>query len=715
MAKNLMPKKGAQLSDSGFPAASLVCYENDGVPIIAVVLGFKRDKYCVLNDRGREVELQAIRMHALPGSLPSDKISLEAKTKYLNEISKGAAEVAAEISIEELWSVVASQQRSYQVKELCELYFSNNELERHFGVWLALIQDKVFFKRTKEGFLPRALSTVDELRRAEARHQEKMRMRRETLEFFRARLSKQQGGAHIDIPSQIQPMIELLEEIASGAAHIDNQSQREAKDMVDLADSELGLNLHGNREQRVFALLCAIGHFSRNTNLALYRNRLPREFKPEENECAAHIKLPETIEAWRERDKVHASQRGARIDLTALDCFTIDDISTRDMDDAISLEQTQGGYRVGIHISDVASVVEPDSILDLAARCRATSVYLPEAVVHMLPPEIAENKASLIAGAVRPCLSCLARFDHAFTFLAADIVPSLIRVQRRYTYDQVDALLEEENGTLQTLYAIATSHETSRLEGGAMKIYKRDLQISLDQSGNPTIMEFDEHGPARSLVGECMVVANKVLAEYAKSNKLAVVYRLQDPPDKDRVRASTGAAAPSDGPAADYSARAILKKSTTSLNPGPHAGLGLDAYLQGTSPIRRYVDLINQRQILHHLRTGNGLYSSEELLKLLYETDQPLERASAVTKETRRFWLLRYLELRMEKRASHREPFTIQGCVLRTDLKHPLVELDEVFMPVIVRTDKPVKVGDVLTLRLVSINPQSDFIRLEMM
>jgi exoribonuclease-2 len=258
--------------------------------------------------------------------------------------------------------------------------------------------------------------------------------------------------------------------------------------------------------------------------------------------------------------------------------------------------------------------------------------------------------------------------------------------------------------------------EQERLERGAQKVFKRDLVIDVADDGTFALREIDEHGPARGLVGEMMVLGNALLARFAVEKRIPVVFRRQEAPDEDRAPATSqdreaapGEAAP--GPAADYAGRSRLKKSSVGLEPGLHSGLGLDAYLQGTSPIRRYVDLCNQRQILSCLQVGTPHYSRSEMEEILYGTEEPLATAVAVSRETRRFWLLRYLKQRTQRPG--KEARIITGTVLRTDLKNPLVELDEVFMPTMVKCIAQVKPGDRITLRISDVEPQQDYLRLE--
>ncbi|MFM1849150.1 MAG: hypothetical protein RL417_2624 [Pseudomonadota bacterium] len=685
----LIPKSSPlAASDTGFAPGSLVMYENDGTPLIGVVLGYKKQKYQVLNNRGREIELQPIRLYRLPEKLPGEAATLEAKTKFLSGLYEKCHTESLTLNLEEIWSFVHDEPGDLSTTKICLTYHGAEDLEKHLTLRLALIADKIFFKRKDEEFAARAPETVAELKKGEESRQKKYAAQ----ESFVAICAKRLDDPAVPFDRSAAPILELLEDIAAGAQHIDNNRHKEAKDLVNLVAERLHLELGGTREQRTLQLLEIIGHLTENTNLALIRHRPPEEFSPEATRTADAVG-PHTI----------TTGGCTRRDLGGLHTITIDDISTRDMDDAISLERSGEGFELGIHISDVASIIDRESPLDLEGLRRATSIYCPERTIHMFPDGIAADACSLVAGQPRAALSCIFSIDRNFHVTHAEVVPTLITVTERLTYDEVDARLENGDQLLNDLYNIASTLEAARIEKGAIKVHKRDILITPREDGGLKLTEIDENAPSRALIGEMMVLANSLLASYAAKNGIPCIFRGQPQPDPDNGRSRSVPP----GPAADYAERARLKKSTTSLQPERHASLALDAYVQATSPIRRYADLLNQRQILSHL-TGRPLpYTRASLLELLEKLDAPLSRAQAITKETRRFWALRYM---LDVARAER---TIKATVLRTDLKTPLVEVDEIFVPFLARIPFPVAPGDTVDLRINAVDPRFDHIHLE--
>ncbi|MBN8550369.1 MAG: RNB domain-containing ribonuclease [Deltaproteobacteria bacterium] len=688
----MLPKK-TQV-DSGLQAGALVVYENDGRPLVAAILSFKNQKYQVLNQRGREAELPAARMHLLPGKLPAQATTTQEKANYLEGLVAQATSAAEKLDLGEIWSFVASEEKDYSTEELSTLYHGNNEIVAHLALHLALLGDRIFFKRKDAGFSPRPAEIVDDLKKSEQSRVERQRIQDLLLSTIKERIRNPKAP----IPDELQPTLHLLFEVAAAVPELDNNRLKDAKDLVDLCAEKLSLVLQGNRDVRAFQLLEAAHLAGPNTNLAFVRNRYALNYPSDVVTEAAALKVPSRIEDFP------SDEQSKRQDLTALECFTIDDISTRDMDDAVSIERTRDGYRLGIHISDVASIVPLGSALDRDALARATSIYAPERAVNMFPPELAENKLSLVQGEVRAALSCMIEVDRSYHITGSTVVPSLIKVTQRYTYDDVDLLLENPNSELNSVYNIASVLEAHRISEGALKMGKREIQIVLDENGDFRMIEIDENSTSRSLVGELMVLANTIFAQFGVDHGLPLIFRGQEGPDGDLADLPVVP----EGPAADYLVRSKLKKSFTSVRPVRHSSLALDAYIQATSPIRRYADIVNQRQILEMIFRGKAFYSAQECAALIEKLESPLGLANMITKETRRFWLLRALEKLSEKTTR------FHGTVLRTDLKNPLVELHELVMPVLVKMHRPVKPGDEIEIDLIKVDARSDYLRLEM-
>lgn len=669
---------------SAIPNASVVLFEQDGEPVLGLVTGLKKDKHQIISERGRALEFLGTRLQVFELRAKINLSSSE-QQQFLKALKSQCQNLAASINLEELWETVVDFPRSYSSDELAELSFAQASPEQKLAMKILLLTDRAYFKRDKDLFVARPASVVEELKKAHAVNLEKQRLRAGLLDFF-----KRTSVTAENLPEEYAPLILLLKRFAIGA-ELSASEEREAKELVELA-----LEVDNKDNFRVapfaaYSILERLGIFNSRTNPAFERSAIPGRLSihPEDLDSAY------SVDADSNRE-----------DFTQLDVFTIDDITTLDMDDALSLESTENGYRLGIHISDVAAEIPLESRLDKKISSRLTSVYLPDQTIHMLPNELSQQRLSLLQAEKRRAMSMLVEIDKSYKILKTRIVPSWVIVKRRWTYDQVDNLLETANSELNTFYEIASAFEAERLEKGAMHVQKTEILVSVDESGKVSLKEIDEQSPARALVAEMAVLTNRIAAEFCRDNRIPVIFRGQSEPDPvDEVK-------PEEGPARDHFIRVRLKRSESALTAIPHAGLGLPAYLQITSPIRRYVDLINQRQLMAFIDSRGLPYSFSDLEQIRIAADEGLLKIQKLSKESKRFWLLRYLQQRIS-RLPENEGRKISGVVVRLTAKNPLVELDEVFFSAFVKSNRKLSIGERVQMTIGAIDPREDYIRLE--
>lgn len=682
-------------------AGDLILYENNSSPILAIVTEKGAAKSVVLNQFGAKVPLVANRIITIQAKHDFRQLDPSQLTTALADLANTAAEQAKSLLLSELWELVAEEVRPYSVHELSMLLPGQPGALAEVALWFRLTKDGVYFRRDTVTFTPRPHELVDELNKAEEVKRQRENLLAATLSWVGSCLA----GSYLTPPDDIQPVIELLESFACESPHLSPTNLREVKSL--LKDIKSSFAKHPvfvgieDRNDSFFAyeLLETIGHFGFLTNPALIRHRPPRNFSQAALTAAADLSI-----SW---DAVSSVRREK---ITAPFIVTIDDPSTNDMDDAVSIEQTQDGFKIGVHISDVAACFSPDTVLEREARNRATSIYLAEATINMLPSELATNRCSLVQGSERLTLSALIYLDHQLAITRTEVVPSKVTVSHRLAYQDLDQLLESGAcdridhsvfAGLEQLFQFSVTNEGKRLANGAHKVIKHDVQVSVDESGLITLIDVDESSPARNMVAELMVVANCAFADFAKQNQVPLIYRSQEAPEP---AAESGAP---DGPAKEYQERGGFKRSVMSTEPLPHSSLAVPAYTQITSPIRRYLDLCNQRQLLYWFAQAKPYLSDSELEAVIEQVDRPLGLAGSLTKESRRFWLLKYL-----KQESKNSKF-LHGVVLRTDMKNPLVELREVPLNIPVRCSVPVNPGDSLKLKIGAIEPVRDYIRLE--
>lgn len=697
----ILPKNSTRpstLSDS-LVSGAVVMYEHDGAPLLGAIVEFKKNKYIIFNQRGREVEIPPERIFSLRIAINSSLNSRELRQKYLEDLMNQAKLKSQEVSLEEIWTLVHQDSHETTCEELCQLYYGSLEIDKLLPLRIALLGDKIFFKRHRETFQARNSSTIEDLRRAELERRKKLELIDQALTFF----AKKINDCNLEIPSIFHDLIDSIVGIAAERREDDPNTIREVREFLALAEQRIGITLSGSPQLRAFTFLKKIGYFGKYINLNLIRHNIPIHFSS--SVLNAANELAEKIT----NQTLLCSSESTRLDLSHLDCFTVDDPVTKDMDDALSLERSENGFILGVHISDVAYLIETASIVDREARRRCTSIYLPDLTINMFPEILSQEVLSLKANTLRPSLSYLFEIDHRYQIVDFKIQRSLVMIKKRMTYDEVDELLMRNQYPWDVLHQIAACSEEVRMTRGATKVNKREVLVALTDEQKIIINEVDEDGPARSLISEFAILANSASALYGVNNKIPLLFRGQESPDQNalqRERDTILNNIPS-GPAQDYQMRFGLKKSLVSTHAAPHASLGLKEYCQATSPIRRYYDLCNQRQIVAFLESGQPLYTKYDLEDLLDITDEHMGRAAVVSRESRRLWLLYYL---LYSGMSERE---VTGTVVRIDLKSPLIELDDIFLVIGAKSSRKLSLGDHVKIKILSVDPAQDIVRAE--
>ncbi len=216
---------------------------------------------------------------------------------------------------------------------------------------------------------------------------------------------------------------------------------------------------------------------------------------------------------------------------------------------------------------------------------------------------------------------------------------------RRLSYEDVDLAVENGDQIMECLYRIALGFRSQRVETGALLLPLPEVTVRIENSGEIILERRDRESPAQILVSEMMIRANWIAALCMKEASVACLYRVQPEP---RERIVEG------GLQGDlfrnYKQRKLLNRAITQLEPGFHSGLGLSPYTTVTSPIRRYVDLVVQRQLAAILKGDPPPFSPNDLENILSQCEEAASQAAQMEQARQRYWLLRYLEQKEGKR-----------------------------------------------------------------
>ncbi len=363
-------------------------------------------------------------------------------------------------------------------------------------------------------------------------------------------------------------------------------------------------------------------------------------FDPEVLEEAASLAL----------DVDRALSEPSRHDIRERFVVTVDPDDARDFDDAVSLEALpEGGWLLGVHIADVSAYVAQDGPIDMAARTRTTSVYLADRVIPMLPEKLSCDLCSLVPSQDRLAMTVDMHVNAQGLVQQAQVYPSVIRSKGRFTYREVDAILEgaAPDGTAHPdcagvdlaaffggLDCVSTLRQGLRRERGAIEFASSEAKVRLDEQGLPIGVDVRRSTRATSLVEEAMLAANEAVARRLVATELPCPFRVHEAPDHDSMAGlvglldELGCLKPQDKPGLiscdSHAVQAVLdevagkpeeelvsslllramKRATYEPENLGHYGLGAPAYCHFTSPIRRYPDLMVHR-ILKQVLAGS--------------------------------------------------------------------------------------------------------------
>jgi len=674
---------------------SCVVYEQHGKTLLAAAISERKGKWSLLNQSGGSLQLASSRLFLLPCKISEDKLGKNEVSKFLQELNHKAESLETAIDLEESWKLLLGEIKEISPLELCKLIYGEDKANAAelFAVRRALAKDKIFFKRKKTTFEPRNENVVAELKIQAKVLEEKQRAMQILMDCILTRLKDPTA----DLPKNIKK----IEEVAALGKQADND--KKVAELLEQLEEKANLKYKGKIESKAFELLVAIGHFSPIENLIPIKMGRPTLFSNEEENQAKNIDLAP-----------HISSESKRIDLREISTVTIDGKETLDFDDAISIEQNQNGeIRVGVHIADVAAVIDSNSALNKAAMRRGTSIYCPDQIYPMFPISASEQTLSLKEGVDRPVLSYFMHFNELFEMTEKQVKRSIIRVDHRLSYEEVDNLLFAENAEntqlrdkLDLLWQTSSALEIARLSNGAQQFDRREMIPKVDEKGKVSLTRNEDDTPARKLVSEFMILSNETAAIFARDNNIPLYFRSQEKPEDN---ADERMYKVPEGPAREYAKRGTLKRSIISTSAGSHAALGLEAYAQTTSPIRRIVDLINQRQITYFIETGKILNEGKELEELQEKFSTGLSEAARIQRSRTRFWLLKYLQ--QEKISS------LEATIVKIDGPKPIAEVEKLFSlfafhplnAIDLHAPEALEIlGKQITLKIEKLNPMND-------
>ncbi len=671
------------------PAGAVVAFWEGGGLQFAVSGGEEKQRVRLVLPGGREERVPAARIALVvepSGQAPGkDPEGCRMAGRRAGAVAERVAALTPRVEVPVLWDLVADDPQPASLASLASLALGEDTGEARAGVALAFLRDGIHFVRRGDDWEPRSRDSVAALTHERERAARRTRERTEALDALAA-VGRGEAWKPADNEEE-HALLRALEEVALGES-----GAPEAARALALSALTAAAQRFERLDEGAVHLLVRLGRFAPDENLEVRRYGLRTVF-------------PEEVLAAAAAAAARGFDREGRLDLTGEAVITIDAAHTREVDDGLSYTPLPGGgARLGIHIADPGAFVHPGDAVDAEALARSTTHYLPDHKLTMLPPALGEEAASLLPGEDRPALSFLLEMGPDGALVGGGPVRSIVRSAARLGYDEADAVLASGEGPWAALLRgwaeAAARFEAVRVAAGAVRLLSPEVDVRV-RDGVVVLERLPAESPSRRLVAEAMVQAGAAAARFCQERGVPAIYRRQSPP----VAPIPEGSRPITDLVRIRQVRRMLRRAEVGIQPGAHAGLGLPAYAQATSPLRRYQDLALNRQIAAVLAGGTPAHAAPDLQRIAASTERAELEGRRAERASDSYWLLRYLEGKVGEE--------VEGTVVEVE-PGPVVLLDETLLEERMPALAGHALGARVRLRLERVNPRAGrlFLRL---
>ena len=622
-------------------------------------------RICIVSEDGRRLNIRRNSLVFLTG------IGIRDDCDFLRTYGASVRALASHIDLGEIWHAFKDEHPVFEIPDIGALYWGDDtDPSRWLALYLHLDSACPYFVRTR----PDACRALEP-------HEMKTRMDllsgKETLthdleEFLYWIGEETEDYDPSTLTERQRGWLEQIRQYALwGAESGDAGNVRKMLRRIPFARRDL--------QQFAFELMVRKRIWDPDENLDLLRSGLGTDFPADVLKEAEDFNLSRVLKGRRKLRRTFFAFRTGSDD---------------DPELAFSLRRRwRGGYELGIHVPDIAACIPEGSALDRNASDRLATLRLPDLALTMLPPRFADDVGRFSVHQNRPALSLLWRLDRNLNTSDLRIVRSAIRLRSRLFTDEVERMVEGQRhslaGAVRLLSSVADTLRERRARNGAFENFGR-VQVRAGSTGI-VIHNTDPADLATGIHDEMALLAAVETGKWCVHHKIPAVFIVQDAVENRRELEEIRHPI-----VRRHEVRRRTPYPAYSAEPAAHYGLGVRTCCAAVAPGDRYLDLKIQRQIVHHLKTGDPLYTAAELDPVRYRAHEEYGRHAKLRFRRERSMLLKLLEASADR--------TFPAVVLHPGRNGALVELEAIPIKTRVHAHRSVKVGDTLQLRLTGID-----------
>lgn len=582
----------------------------------------RKNKLVVIPENGKEFNCSAKQTELIwKGKEYSDP---KEALLYLKKQSEWVVAEKGSIDLSVIHELCESD-KAYSIDDLAADFLDDPENSwSKVALLLALKDSHYLFQQKKEQFFARSEEDIKRLKEQDQKQKEQELRQHTESDWTDALLS----GVTPDITSDKQEhWTQFLSRLEKFVIYQESSQEQ------DYFYKLLHLNSKDPMmvDRKLISVLKTAGVAISWGKLMLRRSSAVPDFSEEEQRAAVELK---------KSDLMAVSDFETR-DQRELETYTVDNAETKDFDDALSFERTEKGVYIRIHITDVASFIDRSHLLFKTSEQKISSIYTIKEIIPMLPTVLSEDYFSLKEGVDRTVVTYEIFIDKNEKEHTA-IYRSLINVNRNLSYLEVDQFIQNQEGFWGDIWDYCQLWKQKRLDNGALDFERSEIKLDISDPENITIKEVRENTPASMLIQELAILTNSMSAHFCMTNDLPCLYRNQKPYNILKNALEESEEGELENEKLTLSDIQIFP-AYVSTDADGHSGLGLDGYIQATSPIRRFHDLINQTILLKGIHQQESGFSEDELALWAKQGEEIQREYIHLERALLEHWKIKYL------------------------------------------------------------------------